>query len=74
MNSLNQQLDTDKRSHIGHKMIICLCGPHRKIWEHMGIRAWECTCILKFVSARPLPKVQISHVLRDVKHISQSQE
>ena len=50
----------------GHMMITCLCGPHGN--------KWECTGVWDFVSIRPLPNVQISHVLRDVKHISQSQE
>ena len=35
---LNQQLDTDwRRSHTGHMMITCLCGPHGNIWECMGV-------------------------------------
>ena len=35
---LNQQLDIDwRRSHTGHMMITCLCGPHGNIWECMGV-------------------------------------
>ena len=40
---LNQQLDTDwKRSHTGHMMMTCLCGPHGNIWECMGVSLRLC--------------------------------
>ena len=65
---MNQQLDTNwRRSHTGHMMITCLCGPHGNIWECIGVFSGLC------ISTTSTKCSDLSHVKRCQTHFKTRQ-